>query len=504
MKRRDFIKTSAITASLPFWLQACNTSLWRDSFPIEVHSDHKAGHLMMQSRAWNSSANEIKTETIIVGGGVAGVAAASQLKGKDFLLFELSDKLGGTSRSGSFEGISFAQGAHYELAYPEYYGEEVLGLLESLGIIQYESWKKMWSFVDKQHLIPHGRRQQCFENGKMRGDVIPKGYDKTRFHEILQDYKGTMALPTRLIAQEYRYLNDLTFVNFLSEKMIVDEQLKRQMSYHMLDDYGGTADQVSALAGIHYFMCRPYTDMAVDLFSPPQGNAYFVNKMLGRVQTDRIRKDHLVKKINKTPDGYEVEVLDIAKQEVCQVSCENLIYAGQKHALKYIFPEESELFKNDYAPWMVVSFIANGIAGEYGFWQNEYLSERQDFLGFIDSSVQDQSVLKGKRILTAYYCLRPEDREYLTTIPDNKERIANETLGFIEEMLDQKLDVASAFINVMGHAMPIPKPGYLFNDATTKSQNGVVYAGVDNGRLPLIYEALDSGILAARNFEIKT
>ena len=96
----------------------------------------------------------------------------------------------------------------------------------------------------------------------------------------------------------------------------------------------------------------------------------------------------------------------------------------------------------------------------------------------------------------AYYCLSPEDREYLTTVPDHKQEIAEETLGYIQEMLDEKLDVESCHVKVMGHAMSIPVPGFLFNDAN-KHETDLIYAGVDNGRLPLLFEALDSGICAA-------
>ena len=50
----------------------------------------------------------------------------------------------------------------------------------------------------------------------------------------------------------------------------------------------------------------------------------------------------------------------------------------------------------------------------------------------------------------------------------------------------------------MGHAMPIPEKGYLFNDRNDQTQKDNFYfSGVDNGRLPLMFEALDSGIYAA-------
>ena len=49
----------------------------------------------------------------------------------------------------------------------------------------------------------------------------------------------------------------------------------------------------------------------------------------------------------------------------------------------------------------------------------------------------------------------------------------------------------------MGHAMSIPKINNLFNDKNLhRSEPNMVYAGVDNSRLPLLFEALDSGIQA--------
>lgn len=496
MKRREFVKKGAFSISLPFWLQSCDQLRGRHSFSTHVHSDQNTGHLIMESSQWANNSG-IKTETVIVGGGLSGLAAAQVIRDKDFLLFELSDRMGGTSAAAQFEGISFCQGAHYDLAYPDYYGEEVLLFMEELRIIQYEPWKKNWSFKDQQHIIPSYRRQQCFENGTIRDDVIPNGYIKDSFYKILSDYLGEMKLPTRLISEDYRHLNNINFYQFLSDRMEVDDSFKRQLSYHMLDDYGGTVDQVSALAGIHYFMCRPYNTEAVDLFSPPSGNSYFAEKILETIPSAKIRTNHLVKHITKTGQGFEMEVLDVINKKVILVTCDKVIYAGQKHALKYIFPEEVGLFSNNYAPWMVVNIVTNDSPDSYGFWQNEYLGEREDFLGFIDSSVQSREGLKGKRVYSAYYCLKPENREHLSTIPSNKERIAMDAIVAIEEVLRKKIDVSAAFINVMGHAMPIPEPGYLFKDANTRSKSGVLYAGVDNGRLPLLYEAVDSGVMTA-------
>ncbi len=496
MKRRDFLKKTAITASVPFWLQSCQVAPWRNAYPIYLHSDHHSGHLAIEGKAWPQKA-PISTETLIVGGGLAGLSSAYQLRNKNYVLLEVSDRLGGTSAAKTFGQTTFAQGAHYDLAYPEYYGAEVLQMMEQLGIIQYESWHQAWNFTDKQYLIPYARRQSCYDHGKRRSDVIEDRFLKHQFHQILGEYAGQMPLPTRLIKEELRYLNDQTFYDFLEPQMDLTPAFERQVSYHMLDDYGGTIRQVSALAGIHYFQCRPYRSQPMDLFSPPQGNDYFVQKLCNHLTPQRLKHSHLVYQINRQGSGYAVSTLDIANQQSQTIHCDQVIYAGQKHALKYIYPEDFHLFQNmQQAPWMVVNFVTESKGDTYGFWQNEFLGDNEQFLGFIDSSVQKNDLLKNKRVLTAYYCLKPEDRNYLTTIEENKERIVTETLDNIERMLEETLDVQSAHINVMGHAMPIPQPGFLFH--TPASTGGIQYAGVDYGRLPLLFDAMDSGLVAAQ------
>ncbi|MFY0689192.1 MAG: NAD(P)-binding protein [Cyclobacteriaceae bacterium] len=489
MKRRKFIHHSIAGATLPFWLQACD-SISADSFPIDVQSDYEAGHLIMESADWMKR-KPIETDVLIVGGGASGVAAAYAHRKQDYLLVELSNRMGGTAGTVNHRGTQICQGAHYELAYPDNYGEEVLQLLESLNIIKYESWRKLWTFTDSQHIIPYQRRQQCFINGEITTDVLPDGAEKMRFLDFLSQYRDKMPLPSRLASENERLLNDITFTQFLSP-LNLSPSFIRGLDYHMMDDYGGTCHQVSAFAGIHYFMCRPYYQQTVDLFSPPVGNAYFINRMLAQLSPEKIRTHQLVKSIVKSGERYQAEVLDVNQKYRYIINANKIVYAGQKHALKYIFEEESRRFNNDYAPWMVINIVCPKEEGVYGFWQNEFLGENPSFLGFIDSSVQDTAA--PYRIFTAYYCLKPSDRAYLTTIEENKKRIVDETIQYITRALRQSISPLAAYIKIMGHAMAIPKPGYLFKDANNQPDAQMTYAGIDNGRLPLLYEALDSGL----------
>lgn len=494
MKRRAFLKKSTAGLTAPFWLQYCDFK--HSDFPVYFNSDHTTGHLILQSEDWPTiKGNDL--EVAIVGGGIAGLTAAYQLRNSNFKLFELSNVLGGTVSTESYRGIQFSQGAHYDLAYPDHYGPEVISLMQKLDLIEYEPWRKSWSFKDRQHIIPHYRRQQCFDFGKRRRDVISENELKDQFVELMLQFEGEMKLPSRLIGSGYHHLNELSFKDFLKSNLSITSSFIRQVDYHMYDDYGGSSEMVSALAGIHYFACRPYYKEDVPLFSPPSGNKYFLDSLLQHLDPQKLRTSSLIKSITKNGDAFELQILDVQKRRLETVRADHVIYAGQKHALKYIYPDQARLFNNSYAPWMVVNLISDQKEGQYGFWQNEFLGKNDRFLGFIDSSVQSQSYLRGKRVFTGYYCLKPEDRSYLLEVEKSKEGIAKETQGYVEEMLGAKIRVDACFIKVMGHAMPIPAPGYLFNDANKSPDAQIIYAGVDNGRLPLLFEAMDSGLQAA-------
>ena len=484
--------------TLPILLKSCDWAIERDDLDITVFTDIHTGHLLFESQQYPVKGS-LETETLIVGGGVAGLSAAYALQGKDFMLCELSDNLGGTSSWYEDDGMKLALGAHYDLAYPANYGEEVLAMMESLNITEYQPWKNSWSFKDSEHIITHRRKSRCFDHGKFKEEVLPKGDLYTQFHKLMDQYQHEMKMPSRLIADEYHGLNNLTFVDFLKDKLSLTPEFIRGLDYHMLDDWGGTASQVSALAGVHYFACRPYYSQVVDLFSPPQGNGYFIEK-LAQVHDGGLYTRHMVKSISETKSGFEAEVIDVENKTVKKINSKKVVYAGNKHALKYILPDQHALFdSNQYAPWLVLNFIIsdNELEG-LSYWQNEMLVDDATFMGFVDSAQQHTPNSK-RRVFTAYYCLPPESRNDLKNVEANKDTIAVKTIGYLSQYFNRDITsmIQKVYIKVMGHAMPIPTPGYLLNDKnTSRKYKNFVFAGVDNGRLPLLFEAMDSGLSA--------
>lgn len=499
MRRRKFIQLSSL-ATLPLLLKSCDWIGEETELDVTVFTDIHTGHLLFESQQY-AVAETLKTETLIVGGGMAGLSAAYALKGKDFLLCELSDNLGGTSSWHQHEGVPLALGAHYDMAYPANYGEEVFAMLESLDIIEYQDWKDAWSFKDRQYIITHRRKNRCFDHGTFREEVLPAGDLYLKFHQLMESYQGEMKMPSRLINEKYHSLNEQSFINFLEDKLTLTPDFIRALDYHMLDDWGGTTSQVSALAGVHYFACRPYLSQVVDLFSPPQGNGYFIEK-LAAVHTEGLLTKHLVKSITEKDGSFEVDVVDISNKTIKKVVADKVVYAGNKHALKYILPDQYPLFEsNQYAPWLVLNFIvADNEFSDLGYWQNEMLVDDETFMGFVDSS-QQHTADEGKRVFTAYYCLPTESRNDLKNVEANKQVIAEKTIGYLNQYFKRDIGplVEKVYIKVMGHAMAIPVPGFLFNDKNgERKYKNLTFAGVDNGRLPLLFEAIDSGLQAVK------
>jgi protoporphyrinogen oxidase len=499
MDRRKFVKAAAL-ATVPIILKSCDWPQDNTPYSVEVLTDAATGHLVREANSFEQE-KAIDVEYLIVGGGVAGMTAAYQLQGRDFLLCELSDRLGGSSSAVEYQGMGISQGAHYDLSYPEGYGEEALAFLEDLGIVAYQPWRSAWGFVEQQHIIAHRRKNRCYAHGEFRKDVLPEGETKDRFLSLLADYKGMMNLPSRLIDGSLRHLNDLTFFDFLKKNIALDESLVTGLDYHMKDDYGAGCRSVSALAGIHYFMCRPYYTEVVELYSPPEGNYRFIANMAKNINQEQLLTQHLVSSIRADKQGFVVEVVDGKRRKKKSVKARKIIYAGQKHALKYIYPEDYRLFaQQESAPWLVVNVVVEGLLPQPAYWQNEMLTHDSSFMGFVDSGSQ-HTPGSNHRVLTAYYCLPASSRADLLRVEADKGMLAKATLGHISDYFGEDITgkVKQVFIKAMGHAMPIPSPGYLFDDKNQhRSNKALVYAGVDNARLPLFLEAVDSGLEAVK------
>lgn len=498
MDRRQFLYLSGGLITIGACRKGKERGIPKRTYPIHIDSNSTIGHLV-KSAIRLPVTSTLTTETLIVGGGISGLSAAHSLASNDFMICELNATLGGTSSALSINNVLYSQGAHYEHTYLHNYGKEGLAFLEKLNIIKFNSYTNLWDFVDQQYLIAPHQEEACYMNGEMKASAFLNSDLRKNFFSLVQDLKGEFILPSTLISSEFNYLDHITFYDYLNKYLPIDTTFINAIDYQMLDDYGGTSKQVSALAGIHYYTCRPYyTNKNILLFSPIQGNYYFIEKIANHLPSNNIKCNHLVFGMKKEKNKWHIDVLDTKNMIRKKIIAPNVIYGGQKNTLKYIHPTSYSQFKDiSYSPWVIINIVLKDtITLPNSKWQNDFISKDTTFLGFTDSKIQNQD---HGRVLTAYYCF-PEMHHYnVQNLETSYDHIVQETIKKITTYYKKDISnaVKEVYVKLLGHAMPIPKPGYLTAPRNLATA-GLAFAGSDTGRLPLLFDAMDSGIQAAK------
>lgn len=504
MDRRYFLKISAL-GSIGFVACGPNSNSTNKTralnFPITVDDNMKIGHLVRSPEFNPEPIKTVNTETVVVGGGIAGLAAIASLKNKDAVLLELNAYLGGTSGAVEINGEYFAQGAHYDLSYPEYFGNEGLSFLQDTNIIQFNSLKNEYRFSDEQYLIDPNKEEACFTPNGLKESVLAEAHPNTKdFRHLLKQYVGEMKMPTRLINEKWQHLNHISFYDYLQKYLITDADLITGIDYQMIDDYGANCSQISALAGVHYYSCRNYySTNEPQLFSPPQGNKYFIDKFAAKTNQSALKCKELVFKVTPLSNGQnQVLSYNYEKQTTTAYNCKNVIYAGQKNALKFVLPQAHHLFKNNtYSSWVVLNFELNDAVTTDAKWQNDMLNIHPNLLGFVNSKAQNTK----QNVLSVYMCYAPTERKMVSTINENSHEYITAAINYIQQYYNQDIEplIKSVKIKKMGHAMPIPTVGYLRGNTPLQHQfKNIHFAGTDCGHLPLMFEAMDSGLIAVQ------
>lgn len=481
---------------LSLFLVSCST-IEEEKFEIEINSNRIRGHQVRSADTIHSD-TIIYIKTVVIGGGAAGVSSYTYLDGKDVALIEMNSFLGGSAAGGNHKATRFANGAHYDLIYPNNYGENGLALLEKANVINYDEFNKRYHFVDYQFLVNTNKESTCWRAGEIYKDPLDGFEELEIFKQLLMPFANKMVMPTNLIHDSLWYLNEINFGDWLSEQHNFSVNFKNSVSYQMRDDWGGGMHEISALSGIHYYMCRPYYDEEIELLSPPEGNLYFIEKLLATTGYENIYTSNMCVRIVRKDLKWSVFTMDFEKGICREFICDEIIYAGQKHALQYIAPNILHQESPEYSNWISVNLILKPSSKDNAFWQNDVIGMNEHFMGFSNSYAQFDYT-DDNQVLTAYYCFSSDERQELVRIEENSEVFVDSTIAYIEKVLGNGIysKIEKVNINFLGHAMPLPKVNYLQQDYNElRKYNSFTFAGVDTGRLPLFFEALESGIQA--------
>lgn len=389
---------------------------------------HERGHRLQGTPSWPAPTVTHRTDVLIAGGGVAGLAAARALRHKgveDFALLELEDEAGGNSRGGQSSGMACPLGAHY-LPLPSDDAPEVQDLLEELGLRQRVAGR--WVY-DERHLC-HSPQERLFFNGAWQTGLLPlQGVERSTLAQY-QKFSALVAqLQTQarwripaskwLLAPVQQALTAMTFESFLNQQGLSDRHLRWYLDYCCRDDYGAGLATVSAWAGIHYFAGRhgfavpgePETEHE-GLLTWPEGNAWLTRRLAAPLGP-RLHTGQVVLRMANVKHGVELDAFNTRTQGVERWQARRAIVALPLFVAARVIQNPPDWLRaaavqTRYAPWLVANIALHSALhdrpGAPPSWDNVLYGDAQSApgLGYVDASHQSMRSVPGATVLTYY------------------------------------------------------------------------------------------------------
>ena len=525
LSRRQFFAALAAAGGWAAW-SGCAADQRRGPIPGRIVNEGTPhGHLLRAVHAWaDFAAAEGACDIAIVGGGISGLAAAWKLRQagvEQIRLLDLDDQLGGTSRSGQWGDRVFPWGARY-IHIPPAEADCIHEILQDLSVIDgYDAANKPLVAAGALLRWPHER---LFYRGEWVAGLNPFVGASPRERETLlrfedemlgwalhrgRDGRRAFALPMRYSTADVRVrrLDQISMAQYLREGGWHDDRLRWLVDYACRDDYGSTAAQVSAWAGIHYYACRFYDYRVAEAYPAhtltwPEGNGHLVAKLANRLGENEIKRRSLVARLAVERSQVRLGYIDLASGEKRQLTARAVVYAGKLHTAPYAIvglPDEQAeaMAAIEYSPWLVAAiFLKEPLAAGQTTWDNVLYDSPS--LGYVvaDHQQGDGRVLMYywpfvEQLARARHALLAQDHSFWTAqILADLSRVHPELEDLVE-----RVDLYR-----WGHGMMRPSPESLWGPMAAWRQQPmerIFFASCDATGLPLCEEAMFSGILAA-------
>jgi NAD(P)-binding Rossmann-like domain len=481
-------------------------------------------HIELPPERWEEAG------VVIVGGGVAGLAAARQLLKagfEDFVMLELERAPGGTARSGSSPVVAYPWGAHY-LPAPMQENAALVELLDEMGIIEGRTADGE-PIIAEQFLCRDPEERVYYKGRWYEGLYLRAGASTADLAQLdafnrevagwigWRDARGRRAftIPVANCSDdaEVTALDHLTMREWLDARGFTSERLRWLVDYACRDDYGLTLEQTSAWAGLFYFASRVRTPggESEPLMSWPEGNGRLVAHLYQRSQS-KIRLGYAAAEIIPTAangkSGVDVIAVSQDAQTAIGIHAERVIFAAPHFLTRYVIRDwrdtpPAHVGEFQYGAWWVANLFLKDRPAENSFalaWDNVLYESPS--LGYVVATHQ-KGLDRGPTVFTYYYPMCDDDsraaRERLLGMQWRD--FADVTLTDLSRphkdirALVERLDVMR-----WGHAMISPRPNFVWSVArrdAARPYRNIHFAHTDLSGVALFEEAFYHGTRAA-------
>jgi len=489
-----------------------------------VGGNHTRGHRVRKVKGARPAARE-DVGIAILGGGIAGLSAAwafERAGARDFVVLELEDAPGGTSRSGSGPITPYPWGAHY-VPVPSPDNRPLVALLDEVGAISGRDalGKPVWA----EEVLCREPQERVFHGASWHEGLYPRDGASAEDLRQLGAFEADMrrwsqwrdaagrrgfALPRARgsEAPELKALDRLSMARYMDEHGWGSARLRWFVEYGCRDDFGATLVQTSAWAGVHYFAARLDDDgrEAAEFLTWPEGNGRLVAH-LARTAGPRVRLGALVTDIRTESDAVEVAYEDAAGRRAA-LRARHVVFALPRFLAPHVIAAYRDspppgLRETTYGSWMVANLTLRDRPASRGFplaWDNVLYDSPS--LGYVVATHQSGRDA-GPTVFTYYLPILDEDprrgRERLlrTSWAEWVEAILAD-LGRAHPGIRDLVERVDVYL--WGHAMVRPRPSFLWSEAlaaAARPLGRIHFAHTDLSGMALLEEAQYWGIRAA-------
>jgi hypothetical protein len=493
----------------------------------------KWGHLLREGAT--SIPTEIEyQETVIVGGGVAGLSAAWWLKRnhyESFKLLELEEEVGGNSHSGKNIISSYPWGAHY-LPLPGPEAKFCRLLLEDLQVIQ--GYDSNGLPIYDEYCLCSDPQERLLLQGRWQEGLVPqvgmtsqdrKEYDE--FFKLMEFYKAArgkdgkraFAIPMDFSSQdpEYLKLDQVSMQEFMNSQGWSSRYLHWYVNYCCRDDYGMGHSQVSAWAGIHYFASRNGIGSNADhhtVLTWPEGNGWLV-KGLRKRSLDQIQTKSLVCSIDVQKDRVHIDYLNPETGIKKRIQAKQVVFSAPRFIATRVIRNLNDqppeyIHKLKYMPWMVANVSVRSLPRGNGVppaWEN--VSFYSTSMGYVNATHQNLSLFSKETVLTYYLPLDGvgpgNDPKLARKVAQGKSH--SEWVELVAADLESihpgiRNEIMKVDVWIWGHGMVSPSIQFLWSEDRKNMKNSLNerlhFAHSDMSGISIFEEAQYRGVRAAQ------